>query len=514
MSAEPLIPAAQYIRMSTEAQQVSLVSQAAVIQRYAETHGFEVVRSYEDHGKSGLMLKHREGLARLLQDVVSGGLPYRAILVYDVSRWGRFQDTDEAAHYEFLCKRSGIPVHYCAETFENDGTPPNAIMKTLRRVMAGEYSRELSVRVFRAHQLVAQRGFRQGGPAGYGLRRIVMSPDGARQQRLGVGEIKTIARGNITLVPGPARELSRIREIYRLIISGERSIRSIAREFNRRGLRYFGGPWTWSGIGEILKNPKYVGCAAWGRTASKLGGRRVRVPQRQWTMRPQAFQAIISQETFDAAQRVLDDKTFRKSNDELLTCLRTLLKSEGRLSAGIIDAARRVPSAYTYYRRFGSLKRAYELIGYRQALRRSEAWKMRRRFSRLRGHLFRLIQKTFRGKVTIIRKTSISRPVVCFDDALKVSVLVCQSVKTPLGHMRWSVPVIAPECNYVTLLCLCNSENDAFEDFYLIPDVNRTGKWFRLKKRDKWLDRGKRILDFSKLRSLAHLISQQKNIPP
>jgi hypothetical protein len=27
-----------------------------------------------------------------------------------VGRWGRFQDSDEAAHYEFLCKMSGIQL--------------------------------------------------------------------------------------------------------------------------------------------------------------------------------------------------------------------------------------------------------------------------------------------------------------------------------------------------------------------------------------------------------------------
>jgi len=46
---------------------------------------------------------------------VSGHAAYKAILVYDVSRWGPFQDNDEAAHYEFLCKSTGVPVHYCAE---------------------------------------------------------------------------------------------------------------------------------------------------------------------------------------------------------------------------------------------------------------------------------------------------------------------------------------------------------------------------------------------------------------
>src|SRR2546422_1660197 len=99
--------------MSTDAQQLSLKSQADVIQQYAGAHGFKVVKSYEDPGKSGLNLKYRKGLARLLHDVVRGDPTYRAVLVYDVSRWGRFQDTDEAAHYEFLCRNAGIPLFYC-----------------------------------------------------------------------------------------------------------------------------------------------------------------------------------------------------------------------------------------------------------------------------------------------------------------------------------------------------------------------------------------------------------------
>ena len=72
---------------------------------------------------------------------MAGAAPYKAILVYDVSRWGRFQDTDESAHYEFLCKSAGVPVHYCAETFANDGSLPSLIMKALKRTMAGEYGR-------------------------------------------------------------------------------------------------------------------------------------------------------------------------------------------------------------------------------------------------------------------------------------------------------------------------------------------------------------------------------------
>ena len=45
----------------------------------------------------------------LLSDVTDGKTDHKAILVHDVRRWGRFRDTDEAAHYEFVCKIGGHP---------------------------------------------------------------------------------------------------------------------------------------------------------------------------------------------------------------------------------------------------------------------------------------------------------------------------------------------------------------------------------------------------------------------
>ena len=117
--------AAQYVRMSTEHQQYSTENQADKILDYAAQHGFEIVRTYADEGKSGLSISGRDGLQRLLADVKVGNTDFEAVLVYDVSRWGRFQDADESAHYEYTCKQAGILVIYCAEQFENDGSPVN-----------------------------------------------------------------------------------------------------------------------------------------------------------------------------------------------------------------------------------------------------------------------------------------------------------------------------------------------------------------------------------------------------
>jgi DNA invertase Pin-like site-specific DNA recombinase len=117
------IPAAQYLRMSTDHQRYSFNNQSAAIEAYATRAGFVVTQTYSDAGKSGLMLKKCERLRQLLNDVMTRKEVFKAILVYDVSRWGRFQDADEAAHYEFLCKSAGVSVHYFAEQFANDNSP-------------------------------------------------------------------------------------------------------------------------------------------------------------------------------------------------------------------------------------------------------------------------------------------------------------------------------------------------------------------------------------------------------
>src|ERR1700736_2100506 len=177
--------AAQYVRMSTDYQRYSIENQAAVIAAYAQLHRLVIVRTYRDEGESGLKLKNRAGLIRLLDDVRSGAADFDHILVYDVSRWGRFQDTDESAHYEFVCKQAGIKVAYCAEQFDNDGTMISSIIKNIKRVMAAEYSRELSAKVHAGACRFASLGFQLGGPVAYALQRVLVNE---KQQPKGILE--------------------------------------------------------------------------------------------------------------------------------------------------------------------------------------------------------------------------------------------------------------------------------------------------------------------------------------
>ena len=93
------MPVAQYVRMSTEHQRYSTDNQSLAISEYAAAHKMRIIKTYTDAGKSGLNIRGRPGLQQLLQDVEKSAVEFRAILVYDISRWGRFPDPDEAAVY-------------------------------------------------------------------------------------------------------------------------------------------------------------------------------------------------------------------------------------------------------------------------------------------------------------------------------------------------------------------------------------------------------------------------------
>src|ERR1700694_3860701 len=200
--------------MSTDFQKYSTQNQADAIAAYAALHNLTIVRTYIDEGRSGLRMDGRQALKELSSDVVHGHADFNRILVYDVSRWGRFQDTDESAHYEFICKQAGIKVDYCAEQFDNDGTMMSSILKNLKRVMAAEYSRELSAKVHAGASRFARMGFKLGGQVGYGLRRQLVNEKLQTKAVLKNGDRKYLVTDHVRLLPGTADEAAIVRWIF------------------------------------------------------------------------------------------------------------------------------------------------------------------------------------------------------------------------------------------------------------------------------------------------------------
>lgn len=461
-------PAAEYVRMSTDHQQYSTANQSQAIREYAVRHGFRFQKTYEDSGKSGLNLDDRQALKQLIEDVQNGAAEFATILVYDVSRWGRFQDADESAYYEYICKRAGISVRYCAEQFENDGSPVSTIVKGVKRAMAGEYSRELSVKVFAGQRRLIELGYRQGGPAGYGLRRQLIDQYGIAKAELVRGEHKSIQTDRIVLIPGPEQEIETIRFIYEAFVARGQSEREIADCLNTKGITTdLGRSWTRATVHQILINEKYIGNNVWNRCSCKLKGRRVYNPPERWIRHDQAFEPIVDEDTFKSAQAIIAERCRRYSDEELLDVLRGLLEQHGYLSGIIIDELEVGPSSSAYRTRFGSLVRAYQLIGFSP----DRDYRYIEINRALRQMYPDFIASTVRGIQEIgglVRQDS-ETDLLTVNDEFTASLCLVRSQETMAGSYRWKIRFDAGLRPDITVAIRMNQMNSAVLDYYLLP---------------------------------------------
>jgi DNA invertase Pin-like site-specific DNA recombinase len=363
-NADGPIRAAQYLRMSSENQRYSAENQRAAIAEYAQQHGYQIVVSYIDAAKSGLSLKGRDALRQLLSDALNAERAFDAILVQDVSRWGRFQNPDQAAHYEFMCREAGIEVVYCAEPFGGDIAPINTIVKHLKRVMAGEFSRELSVKLARAHRQQASLGFRQGSRLIYGFRRMLVDPYGKPKQFLQPGERKSLRDDKVIVIPGPPEELAVIRRIFHLYVQKQLSFLEIARRLSDEGVkRYDAKPLSAAMIRNIIASELCIGRMTYNRTAHRLQGAVLRNPESEWT-RVTAFPPVVSITQFSKAQ---SRRTRFRSWDRqtIKDALQQLLARTSFLNQRLIGKAQDTPCAETVANHFGSLHAAYKEVGYK-----------------------------------------------------------------------------------------------------------------------------------------------------
>ncbi len=467
--------------MSTEHQQYSTENQGDIIREYATKRGLEIVRTFSDAGKSGLRIDGRDGLRELIDVVQAGQADFKVILVYDVSRWGRFQDADESAYYEYICKRAGISVMDCAEQFENDGSPVSTIVKGVKRAMAGEYSRELSAKVFKGQCKLIELGFRQGGPAGYGLRRMLIDQGGKPKTQLQPGEQKSLQTDRVVLVPGPAEERAVVRRIYRLFVHELKSEREIAVELTRAGLAAEDGrAWTRSTVHEILTNEKYLGHNVYNRVSFKLKKKRVKNPPEMWVRHDGAFEAVAEPGEFAAAHALILERHRFFSDDHLLGQLKDLAGRHGRLSGLLIDEAEGMASTVVYRHRFGSLVRAYALIGYTPE--RDYAFiEINRRLRRLHPNIVDGVVQSIEalgGKVVRDPETDLMH----VNGMITASIVLSRCQRTPAGAYRWMVQLdegLAPD---LTVAVRMDAANEAALDYYILPSLDVRGAAVRIRE--------------------------------
>lgn len=483
VTSEPLGPkvvrAAQYVRMSTEHQRYSTENQAAVIQAYADKRGISIVATYADEGKSGLSLVGRNSLKQLLEDVRIGKTDFSTVLVYDVSRWGRFQDADESAYYEYLCKEAGISVQYCAEQFENDGSLSATIIKGMKRAMAGEYSRELSAKVFLGQCRLISLGYRQGGQAGFGLRRQLVDEQRQPKAILGIGEQKSLQTDRVILVPGPDDEVATVARMYRLFVERSMSERQIAEVLNTEGVvTDLGRPWTRGTVHQVLSNEKYAGHNVYNHNSFKLKRKRVRNLPDQWVRSDNAFTALVKPELFELAQNIIRQRAQRFSDEEMIDRLAALFKAKGWLSGLIIDELEEMPSSTAYRHRFGSLLRAYSLVGF--SPQRDYRYLETNRF--LRTLYASVVAETvaeIERQGGAVQRDPVT-DLLTINTEFTAALVIVRCYETSAGALRWKVRLDTGLFPDITVVHRMAPGNQEVLDYYLLPRIDLFSDRLRL----------------------------------
>ena len=455
--------------MSTDMQQYSLENQSEAIALYAAGRGLTIVRSYEDGGKSGLRIDGRAALTSLINDVKSGRADFTIILVYDVSRWGRFQDSDESAYYEFICKQAGVYVEYCAEQFANDGSLMATVIKNIKRAMAGEFSRELSVKVHAGQSRIVRRGFYIGSAPGYGLRRFLLDEQGNRKVEMASGQRKSLHTEHTILVPGPPKEIEIIHDVYDMFIDKRKTLHEIVEILNARGVPNVAGrPWKWHSVRELLANEKYAGTSIYNRTSKKLGVNWRRNPRAEWVKKPGAFDPIVTMARFQAAQKLLAKNARLYTENELLDSLTAIWCRNKFLSRDIINDSTNAPSARTYQMRFGGLTNAYRRVGFLSARNANREYRLQ-----LRTRVSRDIAQHISERGGAVEIHSKCKCELRINNQLNVTVVLGRASKSgaALDENQWQFGYRSRRKSDILVVARVDQGSSSVRDYFVLPFI-------------------------------------------
>jgi DNA invertase Pin-like site-specific DNA recombinase len=357
---------ALYLRRSTNErlQADSLKVQEQILRQYATEHDMEVVALYRDSA-SGTSTKQRAQFLAMVE-AITHGAGFEAVLVRDVSRFGRFFDIDEGAFFEVLFLGHGVRTVYCEEAFATDTSPMASLVKSVRRVMASEYARDRSRLVRYAQSRATKLGFHAGGPPAFGMRRVMVTAEGRHVQELGAGEWKALANHRTRLVPGNPEAVAVVRRIFDLFDQEDYGIAAIARLLNAKSVPSpRGSKWYEGTVASVLTNSVYAG---FGHYRPRRRGSTDPLQEAQveglTVLSAPGHHGIIEPSQFRRVQERLAQRTRQRSNAALAADARRAFEIHGCVQALMLKHLSTPATAATYFSRFRyglaeALERAY-----------------------------------------------------------------------------------------------------------------------------------------------------------
>jgi len=279
---------AAYARVSTSSddQLISLEAQKRHYEAYIKARpDWEYAGLYYDEGISGTKTAKREGLRKMIHDCERGLIDY--ILVKSISRFSRNTVDSIAIVRELQSK--GVYIYFEKENIDT-GKMESELMLSILSSLAQSESKSISSN----ERWAVQKRFANGtylSPAPYGYeyagRKMVPVADQARV----------------------------VRRIFDGVLNGK-STTEIARELNAEGITTKrGGKWRSGAIRDVIRNENYTGSLVLQKTYTDDNyNRHINNGERQKYMVKDHHEAIISQEVFDAACRVMSKNGAEKGN--------------------------------------------------------------------------------------------------------------------------------------------------------------------------------------------------------
>ncbi len=317
-----------YLRHSREnAQENSLEIQREESHKFAEKFNTDIIGEEFDDGVSGLTAD-RPGFRNLFTKWVNNlDAPHvDYIIVYDMSRWGRFQDPNEAGHYAHLCQQKGITIQYVNRgrlegvvDTDEQGQLLQHILTPTERFIAAQHSAQLSPKTWLGCVKVVEQGYSAGGSAPYGLQRILLDEEKKFVQVLNRGDKKFLSNQRVKLKPADDQTTETVRNIFNWFVNELLEPEEIADRLNtQKTLSPGGRHWDREKITRILTREEYIGTRVYNKTWHRLKKKKRDNPPDAWIRRIDAFAAIVSKEVFNKAQKRLDELLPSRKNQGLI----------------------------------------------------------------------------------------------------------------------------------------------------------------------------------------------------
>jgi hypothetical protein len=162
----------------------------------------------------------------------------------------------------------------------------------------------------------------------------------------------------------------------------------------------------------------------------------------------------------------------------MLAGLRQVLQERGYLSGLIIDEAEHLPSSSAYQGRFGSLLRAYELVGFKPD-RDYRYIEINRALRRMHPQI---VTSTIAGieKVGGRVAQDSATDLLTINGEFTASLVVVRCQMTPAGSLRWHIRFDVALWPSITVAVRMDRPNRQPLDYYFLPRIDMTAPRLRL----------------------------------